>query len=82
MREGALFMKRERLPPDDAREWINSQREAVWAHARAIDTEVYLEDLCLMHSRPRRSMHFQSGIHTPPRDIRHIHELTKNCSNA
>jgi HEPN domain-containing protein len=38
-------MKRKRFPADDPREWLNRARSNL-AHARAISSEVLLEDLC------------------------------------
>lgn len=38
-------MRPKRLPPDDPREWLNRARSNL-AHARAINPEVFLEDLC------------------------------------
>jgi HEPN domain-containing protein len=38
-------MGRKRLPPDDPREWINRAKSNL-AHARAVNPEVLLEDLC------------------------------------
>ena len=38
-------MTRKRFPPDDPREWLNRARSNL-AHARAIVTDVFLEDLC------------------------------------
>ena len=43
--KGSSFMKRERFPMDDPREWINRAQSNL-ARARVIDPEVLLEDLC------------------------------------